>query len=72
MHTYDELKLNEALFLSFVGINLQQFDTLVQYFEQSWESYIFVFTVSGEYRRRVKKQRNDNVFPDIETMLVFK
>lgn len=71
MHTYNDLKHNEAQFLSFVGIKLQQFNVLVQYFEPIWENYISTFTVSGEYRRRVKMQRKDSVFPDIETMLVF-
>jgi hypothetical protein len=71
MQYYNDLKLNEAQFLSVVGVKLQQFNILVQFFEPCWEAYISVFSVSCNYRRRIKKQRKDNVFPDIETMLIF-
>ena len=54
-----------------MGIKLQQFNILVQFFEPCWEAYISVYTVSGDYRRRTKKQLKDGVFPDIETMLIF-
>jgi len=71
MQNYNDLKLNEAQFLSVVGVKLQQFNILVQFFEPCWETYISVYTVSGDYRRRIKRQRKDGVFPDIETMLIF-
>ncbi|HJV77284.1 MAG TPA: hypothetical protein VJ602_02805, partial [Paludibacter sp.] len=71
MQNYTDLKSNEAQFLSAVGIRLQQFCFLVQFFESCWEAYISVYTVSGDYRRWIKKQRKDDVFPDIETMLIF-
>jgi Helix-turn-helix of DDE superfamily endonuclease len=71
MQNYNDLKLNEAQFLSVVGVKLQQFNILVQFFEPCWEAYISVYTTSGDYRRTVKKQRKDDVFPDIETMLIF-
>lgn len=71
MQNYNDLKLNEAQFLSVVGIKLHQFNILVQFFEPCWEAYISVYTTSGEYRRTVKKHRKDDVFPDIETMLIF-
>ena len=71
MQNYNDLKLNEAQFLSVVGVKLQQFNILVQFFEPCWEAYISVYTVSGDYRRRIKRQRKDGVFPDIETMLIF-
>ena len=71
MQNYNDLKLNEAQFLLVVGIKLHQFNILVQFFEPCWEAYISVYTTSGEYRRTVKKHRKDDVFPDIETMLIF-
>lgn len=71
MQNYDDLKSNEAQFLPAVGIKLQQFNFLVQFFESCWEAYISVYTVSGNYRRRIKKQREDDVFPGIEIMLIF-
>jgi len=71
MQNYNDLKLNEAQFLSVVGVKLQQFNILVQFFEPCWEAYISVYTVSGDYRRRIKRQRKDGVFPEIETRLIF-
>lgn len=71
MQNYNDLKSNEAQFSSVVGVKLHQFNILVQFFEPCWEAYISVYTVSDNYRRRVKKQRKDDVFPDIETMLIF-
>jgi hypothetical protein len=57
--------------LSVTGVKLQQFNILVQYIEPCWYAYISVYTTSGEYRRTEKKHRKDDVFPDIETMLIF-
>jgi hypothetical protein len=54
MQNYNDLKVNEAQFLSVVGVKLQQFNILIQFFESCWEAYIFVSTVSGDYRRRIK------------------
>ena len=71
MQNYNDLKSNEAQFLSIVGVKLQQFNILVQYFEPCWDAYISVYTTSGEYRRTEKKKRKDDVFPDVETMLIF-
>jgi hypothetical protein len=71
MHYYHDLKLNEAQFLSVVGVKLQLFNILVQFFEPCWDAYLSLYTTSGDYRRTVKKQRKDDVFPDIETMLIF-
>ena len=71
MQNYNNLKQNEAQFLSVVGIKFQHFNILVEFFEPCWEAYISVYTVSGDYRRTVKKYRKDDVFPDIETMLIF-
>src|ERR1035437_5034061 len=71
MLNYNNLRLNEAQFLSVTGVKLQQFNFLVQYFEPCWDAYISVYTTAGEYRRTEKKHRKDDVFPDIETMLIF-
>jgi len=71
MLNYNDLKSNEAQFLSIVGVKLHQFNTLVQYFEPCWEAYISVYTTNGDYRRTTKRKRKDDVFPDIETMLIF-
>lgn len=71
MQNYNDLKSNEAQFLSVVGVKLQQFNILVQYFEPCWEEYITVYTTAGDYRKTEKKKRKDDVFPDIETMLIF-
>ena len=71
MQNYNDLKSNEAQFLSVAGVKLEQFNSLVQFFEPCWEAYISVYTVSGNYRRRIKKQRKEDVFPDIETMFIF-
>jgi len=61
MQNHTGLKSNEAQFLSAVGIKLQQFNFLVQFFESCWEAYISVYIVSGDYRRRIKKQPKDDV-----------
>jgi len=43
MQNYNDLKSNEAQFLSVVGVKLQQFNILVQFIEPYWETYIYSF-----------------------------
>ena len=71
MQNYSELKSNEPQFLAITGFKLATFDICVPYFRSCWDDYISRYTVSGKVRRRPKKYRKDDIFPDIETMLIF-
>ena len=70
MQNYNDLKLNEAQFLSVVGVKLQQFNILVQFFEPCREAYISVYTVSGDYRRRIKKNTLNKLLVQGQDILI--
>jgi len=70
MQNYNDLKSNEAQFLSVVGVKLQKFNILVQFFEPCREAYISVYTVSGDYRRRIKKNTLNKLLVQGQDILI--
>jgi hypothetical protein len=71
MQNFQNLKNNRKQFLAVTGLKLEVFEQLLTFFDTVWDEYISHFTVAGSERRRPKKDRKDDVFPDSATMLIF-
>jgi hypothetical protein len=69
--TYQNLRRNEAQFLSTTGFSLTCFDKLFPYFEIQWDKYITRYTIAGKERIRPARTYKNKVFEDTQTMLVF-
>jgi hypothetical protein len=68
---YQNLKRNEAQFLSTTGLFLICFDSLSLYFEAQWDRYITRYTIAGKERIRPHRVYKNKVFEDTQSMLVF-
>jgi len=69
--TYQNLKRNEAQFLSTTGFSLSCFDGLFLYFEVQRDKYISRYTIAGKERIRPPRVYRNKVFEDTQSMLVF-
>ena len=69
--TYQNLKRNEAQFLSTTGFSLTCFDGLFLSFEVQWDKYITRHTIAGKERIRPPRTYKNKVFEDTQSMLVF-
>ena len=69
--TYQNLKRNEAQFLSVTGFSLTCFDGLFLNFEVQWDKYIRRYTIAGKARIRPPRSYKNKVFEDTQSMLVF-
>ena len=69
--TYQNLRRNEAQFLSTTGFSLSCFDGLFLYFEVQWDKYITRYTIAGKERIRPPRVYKNKVFEDTQSMLVF-
>ena len=71
LQAYQNLRRNEAQFLSTTGFSLTCFDKLFLYFEVHWDKYITLYTIAGKERIRPARTYKNKVFEDTQTMLVF-
>jgi hypothetical protein len=69
--TYQNLKRNNAQFLSTTGLSLSCFDCFFPHFEEQWKKYNTGFTNAGTIRIRPPRTYQNKVFEDIQSMLVF-
>jgi hypothetical protein len=59
MLSYEQVKSKEGQFKSLVGMSVEEFELLHNYYEVQWKAYITHFTVSGTPRLRPHRIRKD-------------
>ena len=68
---YEKVKDRESQFRSLVGMCVEEFDWLHNYYAQEWKRYISRYTVSGEPRVRRHRKRKDGKLEATEDQLLF-
>lgn len=71
MLTYGKVKGRESRFQSLVGMSLEEFEALHNYYEEEWDGYISHFTVGGDVRSRPHRKRKDGKLEDTRDQLLF-
>lgn len=71
MLRYEKVKGKESQFRSLVGMGVEEFELLHNYYEVEWNAYISHFTVSGEGRSRPHRKRKDGKLEDPRDQLLF-
>jgi Helix-turn-helix of DDE superfamily endonuclease len=71
MLSYQQVKGKEVQFKSVVGMSVQEFEWLHNYYEVEWKAYIAHFTVSGVSRIRSHRVRKDGKLEDSKDQLLF-
>jgi len=52
MITYDAIKINIVLFLTFTGLYPKEFEKFLPFFKKAWENYIIENRIKGKERKR--------------------
>jgi hypothetical protein len=71
MLRYEKVKGKESQFRSLVGMSVEEFEWLHNYYEAEWNSYIAHFTVEGEVRTRSHRKRKDGKLEETRDQLLF-
>jgi len=71
MISYQQVKGKESQFKSLVGMSVEEFDFLHNYYEVEWKGYITHFTISGAVRTRAHRMRKDGKLEDSRDQLLF-
>lgn len=71
MLSYEQVKRKASQFKSLVGMNVEEFELLHNYYELQWNGYIKHFTVSGTPRLRAHRIRKDGKLENSKDQLVF-
>jgi hypothetical protein len=71
MLSYEQVKSKESQFKSLVGMSLEEFELLHNYYEVQWKAYITHFTVSGTPRLRPHRIRKDGRLENSKDQLLF-
>ncbi len=71
MLSYEGLKGREGQFKSVVGMSVEEFDELHNYYEVDWKAYITHFTVGGVSRVRSHRVRKDGKLESTKDQLLF-
>lgn len=65
------MKRKESQFKSLVGMSVEEFELLHNYYEVQWKAYITHFTVSGTPRLRPHRIRKDGKLESSKDQLLF-
>ena len=71
MMWFEKVKGREGQFRSLVGMSLEEFEWLHNYYAVEWERYISRYTVSGKVRTRPHRKRKDGKLEQTEDQLLF-
>jgi len=69
--TYNKIKSKPEVLISLTTLRREEFETLSEFFEQSWQNYIRQYTLEGKQRNRIASIRSNTTLRTTEDRLLF-